>query len=593
MSFGIAAWVFMMGTQAFSASGADVSNLPIGEIIQSAIADTYTATSGIVTTKTIINDPEFDVALQRMYNTQITKYNTQETYSPFNMVTREQAAKMLAQFFSTYVQDPQRIDISNCQFTDTTNTDPTLKPYILDACQFTIFKGSNGLFAPSRTITKAELSAALIRMFSDGHLDETASPWWSNYFVKAQELGMTKETVMSRFQNPVSRYELALILHRFKKIYADEEPIQPITYTSWSTTSGTITTTGSTTLTSGEALLSLIGWGASVTDSVEFKETVRWMFDNGLTKFSGTTEFMPFDVLTRAQAAKMLVQYRNIMFPGKVAVSPGNCTFTDIGLADPSLSGWIQQSCKLNILKGWDGYFNPEKSLTRPEAIAVLLRMFDQPQDETPSPRWTNYFTKAQQLGLISDTSSVNFDKPITRYEMSTLMYRLKVKNGLVQSLNSDVMQNKLITMINNSKQLITNTGDRARGYIIMNSYLLEDQASDYFLIDLFGTTYRIAKNTIRNYFDKQYVWYGDVFTLDGSTKVGIANFVINDTVVLEGTIRPYGDGKPSYILWPASTTPYYILKELIPLQPGYSTTTSTSLETTGAVNADTGSNIQ
>lgn len=75
-----------------------------------------------------------------MYEAQITRYNTQDTYGPFNLVTREQAAKMLAQFFTTYVQDPQRIDIGNCQFTDIANTDPTLKPYILDACQFSIFK---------------------------------------------------------------------------------------------------------------------------------------------------------------------------------------------------------------------------------------------------------------------------------------------------------------------------------------------------------------------------------------------------------------------------------------------------------------------
>lgn len=175
--------------------------------------------------------------------------------------------------------------------------------------------------------------------------------------------------------------------------------------------------------------------------------------------------------------------------------------------------------------------------------------MFDQPQDETSSPRWTNYFIKAQQLGLISDTSSANFDKPITRYEMSTLMYRLRIKNTLVQNLNSDLVQNKLITMINNSKQLIVNTGDWARGYILMNSYLLNDKDSDYFLIDVFGTTYRIVKNTVQKYFDKQYVWYGDVFSVDGTTNLGIASFIMNDSVVLEGTIRPYADGKPSYVL--------------------------------------------
>ena len=75
------------------------------------------------------------------------------------------------------------------------------------------------------------------------------------------------------------------------------------------------------------------------------------MYDNGLTKFTGVAEFSPFDVLTREQAAKMLVQYRNILFPGKSAVTPSSCAFKDLYEGDASLTGWIYQSCMLNILK--------------------------------------------------------------------------------------------------------------------------------------------------------------------------------------------------------------------------------------------------
>lgn len=175
--------------------------------------------------------------------------------------------------------------------------------------------------------------------------------------------------------------------------------------------------------------------------------------------------------------------------------------------------------------------------------------MFDLPQDETSSPRWKNYFSKANELGLINETSESTFDKPITRYEMSTLMYRLRIKNILVQSLNSDIMKNQLITMVNNSNELITSSGGRARGYILINTYLLGDQGNDYFIIDLFGTSYKVMKNTVHKYYNNQYVWYGDVFTLDGTKNVGIASFIVNGTIVLEGMVRPTGDGKPSYIL--------------------------------------------
>ena len=67
-----------------------------------------------------------------------------------------------------------------------------------------------------------------------------------------------------------------------------------------------------------------------------------------------------------------------------------------------------------------------------------------------------------------------------------------------------------------------------------MNTYLLENQQSDYFLIDVFGTTYKISKNSTFKYFDNQYVWYGDIYTLDGDEKIGLASFTINNNVVIE-----------------------------------------------------------
>lgn len=354
--FTIAGSALFLTAGTWAATGTDVTGKPIGDLVQGALADTYTATSGTVETKTVINDSEFNDALLWMYNTQITRYNTQETYGPFNLVTREQAAKMLSQFFTTYVENPQRMDISECQFGDTANSDPTLKPYILDACQFGIFRGSFGEFAPSRTITKAELTAALIRMFSDGHLDENVQPWWTNYFTKAQELGMTKETNINNFKNSVSRYELALMLYRFKKIYADEqEPVSIVPTTGDTASSGSLNLSGNVivtgTVSNDTGVLNLIGAGTNVTDNIEFQEAIRWMYDNGLTKFTGAANFGAFDILTREQAAKMLVQYRNIMFPGKVAVTPASCTFKDMVEADPSLTGWITQSCQMNILK--------------------------------------------------------------------------------------------------------------------------------------------------------------------------------------------------------------------------------------------------
>jgi hypothetical protein len=80
-------------------------------------------------------------------------------------------------------------------------------------------KGSDGKFRPGNEITKAQFVAALMRMFEGQAMDETGDPWWKNYFEKAQELGIVGPADVITFEGPVTRYEVALFLYRFKVKY--------------------------------------------------------------------------------------------------------------------------------------------------------------------------------------------------------------------------------------------------------------------------------------------------------------------------------------------------------------------------------------
>ncbi|MBP7847876.1 hypothetical protein KA013_01470 [Patescibacteria group bacterium] len=48
----------------------------------------------------------------------------------------------------------------------------------------------------------------------EGLSNEDTLPWWINYFWKAQELGLTKETDPYALDRPLLRYEMALLLYR-------------------------------------------------------------------------------------------------------------------------------------------------------------------------------------------------------------------------------------------------------------------------------------------------------------------------------------------------------------------------------------------
>ena len=81
------------------------------------------------------------------------------------------------------------------------------------SCQLGIFQGSNGMFFPEASLTKAQFITALVRSVS-GMKDENVTPRWKNYHAEAMALGITKETDVFALDKAVSRYEAALMLYR-------------------------------------------------------------------------------------------------------------------------------------------------------------------------------------------------------------------------------------------------------------------------------------------------------------------------------------------------------------------------------------------
>lgn len=84
----------------------------------------------------------------------------------------------------------------------------------------------------------------------------------------------------------------------------------------------------------------------------------------------------------------------------------------------------------------------PNDVLTRPQALAVLVRMMEgRKSNESKDPRRQDYFTKANAIGIVDEYSMNTFDKAITRREVALLVYRIKKivedENLKVQSINA------------------------------------------------------------------------------------------------------------------------------------------------------------
>ena len=194
----------------------------------------------------------------------------------------------------------------------------------------------------------------------------------------------------------------------------------------------------------------------STSGAPEFQNALSRLYFNKITKYNTTGDFRMYDKLTREEAAKMMVQSYFALWLPEVSKNV-NCTFTDAKNINPELSGYVKQACELGLMKGNKGLFLPQNSLSRPESMTILIRMFEgQSSNENKDPRRSDYYIKGKALGITSLTNS-GFEQAITRYETALYLYRL-------QTISTDsslkLKSQQIITSINQTGAVSTGTID-------------------------------------------------------------------------------------------------------------------------------------
>lgn len=175
-----------------------------------------------INTKAQSWDPEFDIALQWMYEVGMTKYNTSEQYDPQAYLTREQWAKFFSVFMDEVVQKNNwALEKDWCDFLDKDKVDVTLVDSVLRSCDLWLFRWTKWNFLPKEALTKAQALTVLIRSL-EWMQDESKSPRWKQYHDRSVLLWLTKERDVWNLDKSVSRYEMALLLYR--AVHDDIDP---------------------------------------------------------------------------------------------------------------------------------------------------------------------------------------------------------------------------------------------------------------------------------------------------------------------------------------------------------------------------------
>jgi len=540
---------------------------------------------------------EFDKALYWMYMNWLTKYNNDEEFRPYDKLTRQESAKMIGQLYTTLWF--QKVDKwFDCNFVDTNLFDPTLAEHIYNVCRRWIFRWNDKThqYMPHDNITKGQLLAVLIRIFEWKISNESAQPWWIEYYIKALTLWMTNEINLSKFDQPVSRREASLLIFRFKNMVVDEEQyklyLARLNNLQWDNDSylkqieelkskwekakttnnnqnnntnpdsNEIIPWNSTSTwnsTWNNVSLAIIAWNKTLTDSSEFMESINWMYDNGMTSYNTTESFMPYQTITRAQVAKMLDKFATATNLTTIR-NHWNCEFTDVN-PQSEFKDSITKVCQYGIMAWSSDKFYPDQIVTKAEFIAMLIRLFDWAKlDESINPRWTEYYKRAIEIWLITAQDTVSFTSEIARYDVATYLYRLKVRLTMYNNLNSNQLSDEIVKTLWETISTWNNWKINVKVYV--DILALNNSAFTDGYIELLWERYKVKRSELDSYnvWTNSFVRYGKLYNLESDDSVWSISFILTNWTLTEWTIRI---NKNSYYLEKdPNTTTYYNLTQ-------------------------------
>ena len=541
---------------------------------------------------------EFDRALYRMYMNWLTKYDNADEFRPYDNLTREESAKMIGQLYSV-LWFSKEDKWFNCNFVDTNMFDPTLAEHIYNVCRRGIFRWNDKTqqYMPHDNLTKGQLLAVLLRIFEWKMSDESGQPWWIEYYIKALTLWLSNEINLAKFDQPVSRREASLLISRFKNMVIDPvdyelylarldalkwdndsylQQLEDLKTKRWESAStweniseptpdttnpdsNWITAGSGSTTTWSSVSLDIIAWNETLTDTPEFMEAINWMYDMWMTSYNTTESFMPYNTITRAQVAKMLDKFAIATNMTEIR-NFWNCEFSDV-LSGSEYKDAITRVCQYGIMAWSNDKFSPDQTVTKAEFVAMLIRLFDgKTLDETLNPRWTSYYKRAIEIGLISAQDTVTFTSEIARYDVATYLYRLKVRLTMYNNLNSSQLSDEIVKTLDETQETSEDWKINAKVYV--DILALNNSAFTDGYVEILWERYRIKKANTDSYnvWTNSFVWYGTLYNIESWDSIGSISFILTNWALVEWTIRINKDAY--YLTKDSNTTTYYNLTQ-------------------------------
>ncbi len=241
----------------------------------------------------------------------------------------------------------------------------------------------------SVAMTLSMCNVVFAEELSDGTPLAPPSDWALADVEKAEALEITDSNKIYRFRMPISRQDFCELVYSYYKKYADE--------------------------------VMVVNAGNPFLDTEN--QDVIVLYALGIIKGKSETEFAPNDLLTREEAATILLRLISVAHP-EWAATELFYEFADI----EEISDWamnsIQTICNMGIMKGvGDNRFASKDTYTTEQAITTLTRVYTSFSKGRKESRW-------EDMGF---ADKVNANMPVDKNYMFS---PLSIKMALMMAAN-------------------------------------------------------------------------------------------------------------------------------------------------------------
>ena len=488
---------------------------------------------------------ELDEAIWRWYTNELTIYDNITDYQANNLLLREQAAKLFYQ--SALVVEFNGEPYNECSFSDINNVSDSLKENIKNVCTlWWLMKWNNSLFSPTKNLTYAEAITVIARIAWIKNTN-TKYAWRTPYLSYVKNLWILKNTNINEntMENKITRWELIVLLYRLSITYNEN---WGNLYDLWTKELDSINLPSD-----NNSSNSLVSIGAGVIDTPKFTTALLRMYHSNMTVYWKASDYDPFNVTTREQAAKLLSIYSKKIENTNINNNI-TCNYTDT--KSSSLENYIIDACKKWIFRNTNT-FNPSNAIIKSEFVTAILNMLQ----EKPWT-WETISSKALELEIISKADLNTFDKPITRYEVALMLSNLHLKSEFIKNLKDTSITYNVISPID--KDTTTYPAWQQKVFIDINS--IDSKEFNNWFINLFGKTYKITKKEIINYFPTSYSRYWEITDLTNDNEIWSISMAIWQkwwTKALIEWFIAFPDTKEIYSIYPTNQIPYYMITKI------------------------------